>query len=395
MQAHSSLSGGDSIIVCWPANGNTIRLEADQRPGHPGNSHPQDNVELCGDSLFITGQITTVPEDDEDDFVETYCRMVTASYDPNDKQVNPEGLTNTDHYIDSNVVLEYVVHFQNTGTDTAFKVVIRDTLSPYLDITTIQPGAGSHPYTLDILGNNILQWTFDNILLPDSNVNEPESHGFMKYKIDQKPGNALGTVIENSAGIIFDFNTPVITNTVFNTVGNVDSMTCSITADFSASDSMLIISFINTSINATSYYWDFGDGATNTAQNPTHTYSADGLYTVTLTVSNGCGSTSTIQTINVQSTRLNQHTTDNIRLKVYPNPFRERTVFNYSIGKVSHVELIIHSYTGQYITTLVSQQQDKGSYTIDWHTADIAAGVYYYTLMVDGMEWVKKAIRIK
>jgi len=218
------IDGGNGLMICWPANGNTIRLEADQRPGHPGNSHPQDNVELCGGPPFITGQITQVPEDDADDFVEIVCAPVTSSWDPNDKGVLPEGLTTTYHYIDSTDVLEYLIRFQNTGNDTAFKVVIRDTLSPYLDITTIQPGASSHSYTLDIFGSDVLQWTFENILLPDSIIDEPQSHGFVKFKIHQQPGNIKGTVIENNAGIVFDFNEPVITNTVFNTIGKIDSV---------------------------------------------------------------------------------------------------------------------------------------------------------------------------
>lgn len=227
------LAGGDSLVVCWPANGNTIRLEAGQRPGHPGNSYPQDNVEMCGGTPFITGQITQVPTDDADDFVDIECGPVVSSWDPNDKNVRPEGLTNTFHFIDSTDILEYKIRFQNTGTDTAFNIVLRDTLSPYVDITTIVPGASSHPYTLEIFGSDILQWTFSNVLLPDSNVNEPESHGFVKFKIHQKPGNALGTVIENDAGIIFDFNDPVITNKVFNIIGNIDSITTAINFQFS------------------------------------------------------------------------------------------------------------------------------------------------------------------
>ncbi|MCH8317836.1 MAG: T9SS type A sorting domain-containing protein, partial [Bacteroidetes bacterium] len=222
------LAGGDSLVVCWPANGNTSRLEADQRPGHPGNSHPQDNVELCGGPPFITGQITQVPEDDQDDFIEIDCWVVTGSYDPNEKQVKPRGLTDISHFIDSTDMLEYVIHFQNVGNDTAFKIVIKDTLSTYLDITTIEPGASSHPYSLDIFGSDILQWTFDNIMLPDSGKDEPGSNGFVKFKIQQKPGNTIGTVIENNAGIIFDFNDPIITNKVFNTIGNIDSITTNV-----------------------------------------------------------------------------------------------------------------------------------------------------------------------
>ncbi len=221
------INGGDSLVICWPANGNTIRLEADQRPGHPGNSNPQDNVELCGDTIsnFIINQITQMPPDDADHFVDIDCRLVTGSYDPNDKQVMPTGLTDTYHYIDSNVELEYQIRFQNTGTDTAFTVVVKDTISSYLDITSIRPLGSSHSYTIDILQGNVAQWTFANILLPDSNTNEPQSHGFLKYKIQQKVGNVLGTVIENNAGIYFDFNPPIITNTVFNTIGDIEALT--------------------------------------------------------------------------------------------------------------------------------------------------------------------------
>ncbi len=218
--------GGDSLVVCWPTNNNTIRLEADQRPGHPGNSLPRDFVELCGDSTlpFVTWQITPVTQDDADDFIAIECHIVSSSFDPNSKQVKPEGITEIYHYIDSTDVLEYTIYFQNTGTDTADNIVIIDTLSQYLDIITIQPVESSHQYILTILDSNILQWSFDNIILPDSNVNEPESHGFVKYKINQKPGNSIGTLIENKAAIFFDFNPSVITNTVFNTVGNIDSI---------------------------------------------------------------------------------------------------------------------------------------------------------------------------
>ena len=219
------LNGGDSIIVCWPANSNTIRLEADQRPGHPGNSHPQDNVEMCGTTPFSLGFITQVQADDLDPFVDIFCARVVASWDPNDKTVLPAGLTSTYHYIDSTALLEYHIRFQNTGTDTAFKVVIKDTLSTYLDITSLKPGVSSHSCVFSILDSNILQWTFDGILLPDSNVNEPASHGFLKFEINQNPGNSIGALIENRAAIYFDFNPPVITNTVFNTIGNIDSLT--------------------------------------------------------------------------------------------------------------------------------------------------------------------------
>ncbi|MBI4645621.1 MAG: T9SS type A sorting domain-containing protein [Bacteroidia bacterium] len=230
--ADFQISGGDSLIICWSASGNTIRLEADQRPGHPGNSQPQDNVEMCGDSLsaFVTGQILLTPLDDIDDFVEIDCHEVTGSIDPNDKQTVPVGLEES-HLIDTSDALEYQVRFQNTGTDTAFNIVIFDTISQHLDITTLQPGVASHYYEIH-LHNNTLYFMFPNIQLPDSNINEPTSHGFVKFNIKQQPGLPKGTVIENRAGIVFDYNEPVFTNTTFNTVWDLNQIitSCSVTS---------------------------------------------------------------------------------------------------------------------------------------------------------------------
>lgn len=212
------LAAGDSIVICHAANGFTIRLEADQGPGHPGNSHPQANVELCGGiPPAAMGFITQVSEDDADIFIEVDCRQITTSFDPNAKLVNPAGISQN-HFIDSSDILEFQINFQNTGTDTAFKIVVRDTLNQNLDITTVQSGASSHPYSFRIYGQGILEWTFNNVLLPDSNTNEPSSHGFVRFKAKQQAGNAIGTVIENRAAIYFDFNVPVITNTTFNTI---------------------------------------------------------------------------------------------------------------------------------------------------------------------------------
>ena len=61
------IAGGDYLDICWPATGTTIRLEADQRPFHPGNSHPQESVENCGSPENSQGQIMVVPQDDEDE----------------------------------------------------------------------------------------------------------------------------------------------------------------------------------------------------------------------------------------------------------------------------------------------------------------------------------------
>lgn len=212
------LCGGCDTTICWPAQGNTIRFEVDQRPGHPGNSHPNDEIEQCGNPNQSAGQVGQLPLNDADQFIDIFCRQVVLSYDPNNKEASPIG-TYAQHYITASDALDYVINFQNTGNDTAFSVVIRDTLDSHLDLTTLHPGVMSHNGVFNIVGPGVLEWVFEGIALPDSNVNEPASHGFVTFSVKQMPGNALGTVIYNRAAITFDINVPVMTNQTWHTIG--------------------------------------------------------------------------------------------------------------------------------------------------------------------------------
>lgn len=59
------------------------------------------------------------------------------------------------------------------------------------------------------------------------------------------------------------------------------------------------ISFVNCSLNASSFSWDFDDGSGSTAQNPVHAFSAPGSYDVTLTATNADGQADTSITITI------------------------------------------------------------------------------------------------
>lgn len=72
-----------------------------------------------------------------------------------------------------------------------------------------------------------------------------------------------------------------------------------LTAAFGHTSSVLNVSFIDSSVNATSIIWDFGDGTTDTSSNPNHTYTAPGYYTVCQTVMDVCTSTTTCKVIGV------------------------------------------------------------------------------------------------
>ncbi|MEL6356491.1 MAG: T9SS type A sorting domain-containing protein, partial [Bacteroidota bacterium] len=66
----------------------------------------------------------------------------------------------------------------------------------------------------------VLTFTFDDIQLPDSSVNMLASNGFIQFTISPKAGLPLPTLLENRAGIYFDFNEPILTNTVWHTIDN-------------------------------------------------------------------------------------------------------------------------------------------------------------------------------
>ncbi|HTX88057.1 MAG TPA: T9SS type A sorting domain-containing protein [Bacteroidales bacterium] len=152
--------------------------------------------------------------------VNNFSTTVVGSLDPNDKEVLPKGTGPEGTISVNDSVLDYVIRFQNTGTWYAENVVIKDTLDPNLDRTTLRPGYSTHSYTADVSENGVLTLTFSHIHLDWEADNEVNSNGMVTYSIKQKPNLATGTQIRNNADIFFDFNAPVKTNTTLNTILN-------------------------------------------------------------------------------------------------------------------------------------------------------------------------------
>lgn len=143
-------------------------------------------------------------------------QVVVGSYDPNDKWVSDDTLTSVQ--IVTGEYLNYRIRFQNTGTDTAFTVSVIDTLDDNLDWNSLQMINASHNYKLIKRNGNSLEWLFENIMLTDTATNEAESNGYIFFRIKPKSTLSLGDSINNTAGIYFDFNPPIITNTTYTEV---------------------------------------------------------------------------------------------------------------------------------------------------------------------------------
>ncbi|WP_162128074.1 DUF7619 domain-containing protein [Flavobacterium phycosphaerae] len=178
---------------------------------------PQETPPVnLGDILSFQATITSAllddtPNDNQMDFNQT----VVGSFDPNDKTV-VEGESISIAKIGD--YLHYVVRFQNTGTDLAEQIVIKDMLDANLDWSTLEMVASSHPYRSTLTSGNKFEVFYDGINLPPSATDEEGSHGYIAFKIKPKSTIVIGDVIANTANIYFDFNFPIVTNTVTTSV---------------------------------------------------------------------------------------------------------------------------------------------------------------------------------
>ncbi len=147
----------------------------------------------------------------------TWSQPVTSSWDPNEKQVSPMGF-GAAGYIPNGTPLSYMIHFQNTGTARARNITVVDTLSPDLDISTLQIINSSASVQIYHFPGNIVKFRFNDIYLPDSTTDLEGSNGYVSYNIVPKDNLPAGTTITNSASIYFDYNPGVLTNATINTI---------------------------------------------------------------------------------------------------------------------------------------------------------------------------------
>ncbi|MEP7170348.1 MAG: T9SS type A sorting domain-containing protein, partial [Bacteroidota bacterium] len=137
--------------------------------------------------------------------------FVTGAVDPNAIIVDRDTVLTTE--LSSPPYLNYIIYFQNTGNDTAFNARVLNNIPQMLDVNSFEFVGSSHPVNITYGAHaRLMTFTFDNILLPDSNVNEPASHGFIRYRIKPVDTLVAGNKIFNKAFIYFDFNQPVETN---------------------------------------------------------------------------------------------------------------------------------------------------------------------------------------
>lgn len=113
---------------------------------------------------------------------------------------------------------------------------------------------------------------------------------------------------------------------------------CSVSAAFEATNDQLEWTFTNTSEDADTYLWEFGDGNVSEEESPQHLFHANGLYTVCLTAYGACGEATTCQQITI-AVGINdlQGETD---LEVFPSPAQGMFTVRVAGQRIQQIELI-------------------------------------------------------
>jgi len=159
--------------------------------------------------------------------VNAYTTNTATTYSSNFAQVSPRGSGTSGQISYTDSVLEYMIHFQNTGSSMAENVMVIDTLDDNFDWTTLMPSFLSSPCHISVQqvgARHVATFKFNNINLPRSADNPIGSNGMFTFTMHVKPGLAVGTQLRNRASVYFDYHEPERTNMTINTIMNTSGV---------------------------------------------------------------------------------------------------------------------------------------------------------------------------
>ncbi|WP_353170004.1 T9SS type A sorting domain-containing protein [Flavobacterium sp.] len=208
----SESNDGYSRTLTWNYS-NLLPFESREIQVKLNLNSPMETPALnAGNTISIYGVVTPLINDENSIDNEVGLRqLVVNSYDPNDKTCL-EGAV-----IDPSKIggyLHYQIRFENTGTYPAQNIVVKDMIdTTKFDVSSLQVINSSHTCYTKITGNKV-EFIFENINLP---FEDATNDGYVVFKIKSLPTLAVNSSVSNSAGIYFDYNFPIITNTATST----------------------------------------------------------------------------------------------------------------------------------------------------------------------------------
>ena len=183
------------------------------------SDNPATGYLTIGDTVhtYVTVTPTTGDTDTSNNHT-IVIDTVKSGYDPNEMSVSPSGCIGSPSPVST---LQYSIGFENTGNDTAHNIYVMDTLSDNTDPSSVNLLFASAEMFVSKIhsgGHTILKFDFPHINLLDSSHHN-QCNGAVIFNINTKSGLSFGTTIDNRAGIYFDYNDVVMTNTTENTIG--------------------------------------------------------------------------------------------------------------------------------------------------------------------------------
>lgn len=146
------------------------------------------------------------------------------------------------------------------------------------------------------------------------------------------------------------------------------------------------ISFTNTSINAESYVWDFGDGDSSTLPNPSHTYQVNGVYRTKLISSTCALSDSMVQSININVSGLSEEK-NNLNFTIYPNPANDQIMLKCN-------NQLIKSFTLFNYQGIKLKENEVNSFDLQIFISDLPVGLYFIKIVAnDNSIGIKKFLK--
>jgi PKD repeat protein len=157
------------------------------------------------------------------------------------------------------------------------------------------------------------------------------------------------------------------------------------------------VDFIGTSLGEpASVKWNFGDGSMDsTNTNITHTYSADGSYTVCFTVSDPITKVQSKQCKVLTVTAVNDIADIENGFSQYPNPFSTSSTITLAIDKTSKIKIEVFDVFGKKVGVLVNKTEVPGIYTYPWDRGQLQNGIYMLKLTSDKYTVSRKVIITK
>ena len=275
-------------------------------------------------------------------------------------------------------------------TDTEIKVDYIEVVEVLEADFTADPVSGIAPlevmFTSTSTGNvTTWEWDFDN----DGNIDSTEESPIYTYT--EAGDYSVSLTVGDGA------TTDTETKIDFISVG--DLIVADFTADPLTGLAPLTVNFTDTSSgDITSWEWDFDNDGNidSTDENPTHVYTEIGIYTVSLTVSDGTNTDIEVKPdyIEATGTGTGNDLPSNLTelYQNHPNPFNPETNIQFNIKENETGILTIFNMKGQIV---VSQSFNSGSHNYLWNSENCSSGVYFYQLHTESTIVTKKMVLLK